>query len=177
MQSPRRAPAVSLTVRTPSGAACLHDGAMTSERLVPPDFPVPQPPDSALFAFEVLGPEHNDSDLEAWSTSVEHIHASPGWREGGWPGRVYSRTENLVDLSRHRDHHERGLDFAWTVLAPATREVLGCVYLKPDPTGAAHAEGRSWVRADRAELDPALRAHLATWFASAWPFPVRYAAG
>ena len=54
--------------------------------------------------------------------------------------------------------------------------VIGCVYLKPDATGAADAEARSWVRADRAELNRELREHLRPWFASQWPLTVRYSA-
>jgi hypothetical protein len=53
--------------------------------------------------------------------------------------------------------------------------VIGCVYLKPDPTGVARAEARSWVRADRAELDPVLRHHLRPWLGTAWPLTIRYA--
>jgi RimJ/RimL family protein N-acetyltransferase len=150
-------------------------GGMAAERLVPADFAVPHPPPHASFEFEVLGPEHNASDLTAWTTSMAHIHASPGWSAGGWPDRVYTLEENRADLERHRDHHERGLDFAWTVLAPGSSEVIGCVYLKPDPTGRAHGEARSWVRADRAALDRPLREHLAPWFERAWPFAVRCA--
>lgn len=147
-----------------------------AEPLVPTDFQVPVPPPHAGFVFEVLGPEHNESDLEAWSTSIEHIHASPGWPADGWPDRVYSLAENLADLHEHRDHHVRRLDFAWTVLdAYDTARVVGCVYLKPDPTGEAEAEARSWVRAEIAQRDGDLRAHLEPWFASAWPLKIRYA--
>jgi RimJ/RimL family protein N-acetyltransferase len=148
---------------------------MAADRLVLPDSSVPLPPRHALFEFEVLGPEHNESDLAAWSSSMAHIHASPGWRADGWPDRAYTLEENHADLEQHREHHDQRLDFAWTVLSPGTREVIGCVYLKPDPTGQAHAEARSWVRADHADLDRPLREHLAPWFLRAWPFPVRYA--
>jgi hypothetical protein len=144
--------------------------------LVPAGFAVPDPPDHPSFAFEPLGPEHNEPDLDAWSSSIDHIHATPGFRPDGWPERVYTPAENLADLERHRDHHQRRVDFAWTVLDPADRAfVIGCVYLKPDPTGAAEAEARSWVRADRAELDGPLRDHLRPWFGNAWPLTVRYA--
>jgi len=144
--------------------------------LVPPDFPVPEPPSHPSFRFDVLGPEHNAADLEAWSSSIEHIHSTPGFRPGGWPKRTYTLEENRADLEQHRDHYQRRLDFAWTVLDLARPEtVIGCVYLKPDPTGAADAEARSWVRADRAELDRVLRDHLRPWFATAWPMQVRYA--
>lgn len=150
---------------------------MTLPRLVPSDFEPPNPPDHRRFRFEPLGPEHNEADLQAWSSSIEHIHATPGFRPDGWPERPYTLEENLADLRKHRGHHERGIDFAWTVLDTTdSGVVIGCVYLKPDPTGAADAEARSWVRADRAELDRELREHLLPWFASHWPLTVRYAA-
>jgi hypothetical protein len=146
-----------------------------AELLVPPDFEVPSPPDNQSFRFEPLGPEHNEADLEAWSSSIDQIRATPGFGTGGWPERPYSLAENLADLERHRDHHRRRIDFAWTVLDPVHAEVvLGCVYLKPDPTGAADAEARSWVRADRAQLDGPLRDHLRSWFANCWPLSIRY---
>jgi len=148
---------------------------MNRQPLIPLDTEVPDPPEHPRFHFEVLGPEHNAPDLEAWSTSIDHIHRTPGFRPDGWPERAYSLQENLADLRQHRDHHQRRLDFAWTVLDPARPDmVIGCVYLKPDPTGAAQAEGRSWVRVDRADLDQELRDHLRPWFAGSWPIRIRY---
>lgn len=146
-------------------------------RLIPllaPGAPIPIPPPHERFFFEVLGPEHNAADLEAWSTSIDHIHATPGFRPDGWPERIYTLDENRADLERHRDHHRRRVDFAWTVLDPASPgTVVGCVYVKPDPTGGPHAVARSWVRSDRAELDGPLRDHLRAWIAT-WPLRVDY---
>ena len=148
---------------------------MEMPSLVPPDFPVPEPPSDARFRFAVLGPEHNAADLEAWASSIEHIHSTPGFQPGGWPQRRYTLEENRADLEKHRDHHKRRLDFAWTVLDPTRPDtVIGCVYLEPDPTGAAQAEARSWVRADRGHLDRELREHLRPWFATVWPIRIRY---
>jgi hypothetical protein len=149
---------------------------MTGRSLVPADFDVPTPPGHRLFRFEPLGPEHNAADLEAWSSSIDHIHATPGFSPDGWPDRRYTLAENLADLERHRDHHERRMDFAWTVLDPVEPTVvMGCVYLKPDATGVAEAVASSWVRADHAGLDGELRDYLRAWFASAWPLSIRYA--
>ncbi|MEZ5092611.1 hypothetical protein [Nocardioides sp.] len=142
---------------------------------LPPDFVVPLPPPHPAFRFEVLGPEHNESDLAAWSASIEHIHATQGFRADGWPERVYTLEENLADLVRHREHHERGEDFAWTVLDPADGvTVVGCAYLKPDPTGEADGTAHCWVRADLAASDEPLRSHLRAWYAAAWPISVRW---
>lgn len=149
---------------------------MMLRRLVVADFSVPNPPDDSRFRFEPLGPEHNVADLDAWSSSIEHIHATPGFSADGWPERRYTLAENMADLVEHRDHHLRRLDFAWSVLDPVDPVVvIGCVYLRPDPSEVADAEARSWVRADRAALDRELRDHLRPWFATMWPLSIRYA--
>ncbi len=107
---------------------------METQPLVPPHFTVPEPPSHVRFHFAVLGPEHNASDLQAWSSSIEHIHSTPGFSPDDWPQRRYTLEENLADLNHHRDHHQRRFDFAWTVLDPGRPDsVIGCVYLKPDP--------------------------------------------
>jgi hypothetical protein len=63
------------------------------------------------------------------------------------------------------------------VLDPATRDVIGCVYIYPPPGGDADARARSWVRASRAELDAPLWRTVSDWLASDWPFGrVEYAA-
>jgi hypothetical protein len=53
----------------------------------------------------VLGPEYNAADLEAWSTSIDPIHRTPGFRADGWPQPPYTLGENLSGLYQHRDHH------------------------------------------------------------------------
>ena len=148
---------------------------MEEGALVPADFAMPGPPGDDRFRFELLGPEHNVADLEAWSSSIDHIHSTPGFNPQGWPERPYTLEENRADLVRHRDHSEQRLDFAWTVLDPQQPDVvIGCVYLYRDPTGEAEAKARSWVRADRAYLDADLRDHLRPWFETAWPLRIRY---
>ena len=54
---------------------------------------------------------------------------------------------------------------------------MGCVYIYPTEDRApGAADVRSWVRADRAELDVPLHDAVAAWLAGAWPFKdVRYA--
>ena len=60
---------------------------MASEKFVPADF---EPPTSLVtdrFRLEPLGPQHNDADHAAWTSSIEHIRATPGYPDGGWPPR------------------------------------------------------------------------------------------
>ena len=58
----------------------------------------------------------------------------------------------------------------------ADDDVIGCVYIYPDEDGEHDAHVRSWVRADRAHLDPVLRKTVMDWLRSEWPFAdIRYA--
>ena len=81
-----------------------------------------------------------------------------------------SLEENRADLERHaRDFTVRS-GFTYTVLDPADRDVIGCVYIYPDKTGDGDAVVMSWVRATHAGLDGALRKLVSRWLAEAWPF-------
>jgi hypothetical protein len=136
---------------------------------VPPDFVAPPPLETSLFRLEPLGPQHNEPDYAAWTSSVEHIRRTPGWPDGKWPdGR--SLADNLRDLERHADDfaHRRG--FTYTVLDSATADVIGCVYIYPEPGEPASARVKSWVRASRAELDVPLWRAVDAWLAARWPF-------
>lgn len=136
---------------------------------VPESFEPPLRLDEKEFVLEPLGPEHNDSDYAAWTSSMEHIHDSPGWAESRWP---YSMTldENRGDLERHAADFKARSGFTYTVLAPEDGAVIGCVYIYPAKADEHDASVRSWVRADRAELDVPLRDALRAWLREAWPF-------
>jgi len=83
---------------------------------------------------------------------------------------------NLADLERHaRDFAERA-GFTYTVLAPGTDDVLGCLYIYPARDDDHDADVRSWVRASVPQLDRELHAAVSRWLADAWPFAaVKYA--
>jgi hypothetical protein len=135
---------------------------------VPDGFEPPRGLEASDFRLEPLGPEHNERDHEAWSSSIEHIRASPGYPDGSWP-RPMSLAENLADLERHASDFAARTGFTYTVLA-AGDDVIGCVYVYPADDDVHDASVQSWVRASRAELDPVLRAAVAEWLASSWPF-------
>ena len=136
---------------------------------VPDDF---QPPHGLVadhFLLEPLGPEHNEADHEAWSTSIEHIRATPGFPDGRWPHPM-SLEENRADLERHARDFAARSGFTYTVLDPSDHDVIGCVYIYPDNDGVYDADVTSWVRATRADRDAALRELVSRWLAEAWPF-------
>ena len=136
---------------------------------VPDDFQPPLELVADRFLLEPLGPQHNEEDHEAWSSSIEHIRSTPGYPDGRWP-RPMSLEENRADLERHARDFAARTGFTYTVLDPSDRGVIGCVYIYPDRDGPADAVVQSWVRASRAESDAALRELVSGWLADAWPF-------
>ena len=140
---------------------------MSDQLLFPADFAVPDGLTAEEFRLEPLGRQHNAADYAAWTASISHIQATPGFAARGWPHEM-SRAENLRDLERHaRDFAERR-GFTYTVLSTGTGEVIGCVYIYPprgDSEGSASAGGEqhaavsSWVRADCARARPGAVPH------------------
>lgn len=143
---------------------------MTAD-FVPHGFVAPRSWVGDDFVLEPLGPQHNVSDLAAWSSSIDHIRSTPGYPDGRWPpvGGM-SAEENLADLTRHAADFEAGRGFTFTVVDPSSREVVGCVYLYPSREAEHDVEVQSWVRADRAELDGPLADAVAQWLEDAWPW-------
>jgi hypothetical protein len=148
---------------------------------VPDDFEVPRELVTGEFRLEPLGPQHNEADYEAWTSSIEHIRATPGFAGRTWPYPGMPPEQNLADCRRHADDFANRAGFTYTVLAGDGR-VAGCVYVYPaGDTAAGHAAAgvadvRSWVRANRAELDVPLYEAVRAWLRDAWPFTeVRYA--
>ena len=129
------------------------------------------------FRLEPLGPEHNAADYAAWTASIGHVQATPGFAGTGWPHPM-SLAENLRDLERHAQDFAGRRGFTYTVLSTGTGEVIGCVYIYPprgeSPGGASagdhDAAVSSWVRADCAELDPVLYHTVRAWLERDWPF-------
>jgi RimJ/RimL family protein N-acetyltransferase len=160
------------------GAAAEREPTFYDRRVVdfvPPDFDVPVGLETSEFVLEPLGPEHNERDYDAWTSSMEHIAVTPGYPDGSWP-REMTRDENRADLQRHADDFRTRKGFTYTVLDPASRDVIGCVYIYPLPDSDYDACALSWVRESHAHLDTALWRAVSEWLESEWPFAsVEYA--
>jgi hypothetical protein len=161
-----------------AGAPGRYDRLMSDAPFVPADFAVPGGLTAGPFRLEPLGPQHNEADYAAWTASMDHILATPGFAGTGWPHPM-SLADNLGDLERHaRDFAERR-GFTYTVLSPGDGDVIGCVYIYPLPgasrpdrdAGGPPARVKSWVRADHADLDPVLYRTVLAWLERDWPFP------
>lgn len=149
-------------------------------RFVPDDFEPPPGLRTSDVVLEPLGPQHNQRDHAAWASSIEHIHATPGYDEPDdpdpWP-QPMTLAENLADMEMHARHFRDREGFTYTVLDPTDGDVIGCVYIYP-PRDATHdARVQSWMRVSHAHLDAPLWRAVNGWLAGdAWPFErVRYA--
>ena len=58
---------------------------MSDELFVPEDFAVPDGLIAGEFRLAPLGPQHNEADYAAWTASMDHIRATPGFPNGSWP--------------------------------------------------------------------------------------------
>ena len=77
-----------------------------------------------------LGPQHNERDYAAWSSSIDHIRATPGFPDGDWPHEM-TLEENRGDLERHARDFAARTGFTYTVLDPDDGDVIGCLYIYP----------------------------------------------
>lgn len=142
---------------------------------VPPHFDVPLGLATSDFVLEPLGPEHNEQDYDAWTSSMEHIEKTPGFPWGSWPHEM-TQDENRDDLERHADDFRNRKGFTYTVLDPADRDVIGCVYIYPLRDSDDTAIVQSWVRKSHAHLDSKLWRAVSEWLEADWPFAsIQYA--
>ena len=83
----------------------------------------------------------------------------------------------MGDLTKHAAEFVAREAFTYTVLAPDSDVVIGCLYIYPSERPEYDAKIRSWVRAADADLDPVLYLAVTDWLATSWPFgAVEYAA-
>jgi len=109
------------------------------------------PPDGLIaeaFVLEPLGPEHNEADHAAWMSSIDHIHASPGFVDDfdddpdPWP-RPMTLEQILSDL-----HTSKGL---------RKKLLLAVVDEEGDVTyydvGAANPKGRQKKKQEAGQIE------------------------
>ena len=96
-----------------------------STDLVPEGFTPPDGLIAEAFVLEPLGPEHNEADHAAWMSSIDHIHASPGFVDDfdddpdPWP-RPMTLEQNLSDLEQHAQDFRDRLGFRTRCSIPST---------------------------------------------------------
>jgi hypothetical protein len=137
---------------------------------VPDDFVAPPPLATAEFRLEPLGPEHNVSDYAAWTSSIDHINATPGFADWDWPDESLTIEDNLSDLVSHSQDFAKRIGFTYTVLDADDGHVIGCLYMYPAKRPGHDVSVRSWVTVARADLDEPLWRAVTAWIDTDWPF-------
>lgn len=141
---------------------------LVAHEFVPADFTVPRTVVLGGLRLEPLGPEHNASDYAAWTSSIDHIRATPGFPWGDWPAMM-TPAANLRDLEMHAEDFRLRKGFTYSVL-DVLGNVVGCVYIYPSKTEGADAQMRSWVTQEHADMDLPLAEALRDWLRTDWPF-------
>lgn len=146
---------------------CSTPGPSRGTPLVPESFPVPEGLEHPHFHLRKLTERLTRSDYDAVMATQRRLRAhSPN----GWPRVGFSLEENRADLIRHESEFDERIAFAYSVLAPATGEVIGCVYI--NPSSSADAEVYLWMREKEhtAGMTPELFAAVQAWLDERWPF-------
>jgi hypothetical protein len=143
---------------------------MPNPPFVPDDFAVPLTLEGPGFTLRPLGVDDNEGDLDAWKTSVDHIHATPGFEGRPWPDEPMTLDRNHEDLAGHVDDFADRRGFTYTVQSDG--ETIGCVYIYPSETADVDVNVRSWVRVSQAAKDVALYDAVQQWLNDSWPFSV-----
>src|SRR5258707_6832147 len=99
------------------------------QEFVPAEFVVPTELGGRGFRLRPLSAEDNAKDYAAWTASMDHIHATPGFEDRPWPHPM-TLDENLGDLRGHVEDFAKRQGFTYTVIDDAD-EVIGCLYLYP----------------------------------------------
>ncbi|MBP2040319.1 N-acetyltransferase [Streptomyces avidinii] len=141
---------------------------------VPADFAVPRTLVADGFRLEPLGAEPNERDHAAWTGSIAHIRATPGFvGRGRPPVEGMSAEANRADLVRHAREFEERVAFAYSLLEgdpDGGGDVIGCLYVHPSREDPARVAVSHWVRSDRAAPDARVHEQVTRWLREVWPF-------
>ncbi len=102
-------------------------------------------------------------------SSIEHIRSTPGMTWRGWPTPM-SLEENMADMEMHHREFVERKSFTYSILDGD--DVIGCVYIYPSKADGVDADVRSWVTAQRQEMDVVVWQILSEWLTTVWPFRV-----
>jgi hypothetical protein len=137
--------------------------------LVPEGFEAPHGYRSEQFVIEPLDEHHNVADHAAWTASIDHIRATPGFAGRAWPDKPMSLAENAADITQHIEDFANRSGFAYTVLEPSSRDVIGCIYFYPAGAGTT-----SMCAPGSGQITPSWTSRCATWSAAGSAKPGRF---
>ena len=141
---------------------------MSTAPLVAADFPVPKGLEHKQFRLRMLAASDVEGDYEAVMASADRLRAGS---ENGWPRAGFTLAENLADLERHEQEFHDRVAFAYTMVTPDERAVLGCVYFNPPTAPAVDVNAHLWVRDEHhPALTRTLHEAVVAWLDAVWPF-------
>lgn len=138
---------------------------------VPAEFEVPELLEHDRFRLRPLTVNDVVKDYDAVMSSREHL-----WRQfgqaWGWPPADLTLEQDLIDLGWHQKEFQRRASFAYAVMSPDERRLLGCVYVDPTDQDGDDAQVWLWVRAGELPggLEAVLEATVRRWVEERWPF-------
>ncbi len=155
-------------------SACAGTGSGGAERgpwqrgFTPPD-----PPTTARFQLQPLGPELAELDHAAIVSSREHLRAT--FHGGDWPQEGYTIEDARRDLTRQAAEFRARRAYGYAVLSPDRSLCLGGVHLQPIRATRGQGEAAEllyWVVAREIPtgLDTQVLDAVLDWLAAEWTF-------
>ena len=141
---------------------------MPRHPFLPTDFSVPETLKTDEFVLRMLTVNDVVKDFDAVITSVEHCQTIWG---GKWPHGL-TLEQNLIDLGWHQKEFQTRRSFAYTVVDPEDKMVLGCVYINPTKKPGFDAEVFLWIRQSHLAdgMETRLYDAVRAWVEEVWPF-------
>lgn len=143
---------------------------MYNPPLVPDDFAVPEALETDRMRLRMLTIDDVEKDYAAVMESEERLRTifEPG---GEWPFGL-TLHQNTIELGWHQTEFQLRTSFAYTVVSPDEKQVLGCMYMYPTRKPGYDVEITMWVRQSEADtgLDEHLFETVENWVATSWPY-------
>lgn len=149
----------------------INQSMAQTKTFVPSDFEVPEKLETRHLRLRMLTVNDVVKDYDAVMTSIEHLHGVFG-PDSQWPSRDLTLEQDLIDLGWHQKEFQRRSSFAYTVVSPDERTVLGCIYIFPTDKNTFDSEVTMWVRKSAYDegLDSILFTTVKEWISREWPF-------
>jgi hypothetical protein len=105
------------------------------------------------FVLTPLRPEHTALDYQSVMENRGYLRGVMGW--GDWPADSLTMEEDRAALQNHFREFQDKEAYAFAVLSPDRKAILGCVYINPESKGSSRVTLQYWVveKSLIAELD------------------------
>ena len=119
------------------------------------------------YVLEVLAPEHNQRDFDAWNSSKENLKGIFGPRSS-WPNDVSDLEHNLRDLENHLREFEENKAYTYSILTNDLQECMGCLYIRRTKVDEFGARVDFWFVDKKRHLEREFYEWLNDWLVNTW---------